>query len=81
MQGYCSITRIVYMSLSYLSIICGSMGMMFFATKFPFSTNIKQLKFAPERFLGLDGYQVWWLSWLLIIVGTFIQLLDFWFHS
>jgi hypothetical protein len=78
MPEYSDTIRIVYISLSYLAIIFGSIGMIFFATKFPFSTSIRDLKLVTERFLGLNGYIVWWLSWSLIIVGTGMQLIDFW---
>jgi roadblock/LC7 domain-containing protein len=55
--------------------------MMFFATRFPFSTAIKELKFAKERFLCLNGYQVWQYSWLVIIIGTIGQLVALWLPS
>lgn len=80
MQGYyyCCIMRSILITVSYISIICGSIGMMVFATRFSFSSRIKDLELMPERFLGLNGYRVWWWSWFLIILGTAIQLLDFW---
>lgn len=68
----------VFVSLSYIFIITGSIGMMVFATKFPFSTKMKDLKYASERFLGLNGYGVWMVSWFLIILGTTIQLIVYW---
>lgn len=77
-HNYYSITRMVFMTISYVAIICGSFGMMAFATRFSFSNRIKDLELLPERFLGLNGYRVWWWSWFLIILGTAIQLADFW---
>lgn len=62
---------------SYLFGIAGSVGMMIFATTFPFSTSIRDLRLSPERFLGLDGYRVWMVSWSLILTGGFIQLIRF----
>ncbi len=62
------------MSFSYVFIILGSIGMIIFATKFPFSTSIKDLRIKGEKFIGLNGCQVWIWSWILIIAGTFIQL-------
>jgi uncharacterized membrane protein len=64
--------------LSYFLIILGSIGMVIFATHFSFSTKISDLKHSPERFLMLNGYRVWLISWVLIIIGTFIQMLDYW---
>lgn len=77
MPEYHDFMRIVFVAISYILIICGSIGMMVFATRFSFSSRIKDLELMPERFLGLNGYRVWWWSWLLIILGTAIQLLDF----
>lgn len=63
--------------LSYSSIIFASIGMILFATKFPFSTSIWQLKYAKERVLWLNGCQLWVISWFLVILGTTIQLFLF----
>lgn len=66
-------------TLGYVFIIIGSIGMICFATRFPFSTKIKELKSAPERLLRcLNGYQVWLWSWILIIAGSTIQLIMVW---
>ena len=73
----CIILKIV-ISLSYIFVILGSVGMIIFATKFPFSTRIQDLKYADEKILGLNGYQVWMFSWLLIILATVIQLINYW---
>lgn len=62
---------------SYLFGISGSLGMMVFASKFPLSTRIADLRLCPERFLGLNGYQVWMLSWAFILAGMLIQLIAF----
>lgn len=62
---------------SYLLIIAGSTGMMIFATRFPFSSKISDLHLSSERFLGLNGYIVWMLSWVLIIMGTVLQMIDY----
>jgi len=65
-------------SCSYILIILGSVGMILFATKFPFSANIKDLKHVTGKVLQLNGYQVWMFSWGFIIIGTAIQLIAFW---
>ncbi len=49
----------VIVSLSFISMILGAIGMIIFATRFPFSTRIKDLQLAEERIFGLDGYQLW----------------------
>ena len=68
----------VVVGFSYVSIIAGSIGMMVFATKFPLSGRIQDLRLlADTTFLGMTGDIVWFLSWLLIIAGTLIQLLDY----
>lgn len=72
------ITEKIIYSLSYLLVIFGSFGMIAFARKFPFVTAIWELKHSPERFLGLNGYQVWLWSWILIILGTAGQILATW---
>jgi hypothetical protein len=60
--------------LGYLSIIIGSVGMIFFATRFPFSTRIKDLQSVKERLFGIfNGYQVWKWSWILILIGSVTQ--------
>jgi len=67
----------VLVAFSYLFVIIGSGGLMLFATRFPFSTRIKDLKYAHEKLCGFDGYHVWKFSWLLIILGTMIQLVNY----
>ena len=71
---YCKILD----SSGYVLIILGSIGLICFATKFSISGRIKDLKSSTERLLGLTGYQVWTLSWILILVGSFIQLVTVW---
>ena len=61
---------------SALFIFVGFAGMIVFATNFPFSTRIADLRLAKETFLGLKGDAVWVWSWSLIIAGTIIQFLD-----
>ena len=68
----------VILSISYLLVILASIGMLLFATKFPFSTNIRDLELAQERVLGLNGYQVWKYSWAAIVVSTVGQLIACW---
>jgi len=57
-------------------VVLGSVGMILFASKFPFTTAIWELKHAKERFLFLNGYYLWNLSWFFIIAGSLIQLWD-----
>ena len=68
----------IFFTISYLLVIVGSVGMIVFGSKFPFATGIAQLKDTPERFLGLNGYQVWVYSWIAILLGTAGQLIATW---
>lgn len=68
----------IIISLSYILIVIGSVGMILFSTKFPCSTRIKDLSSTNHRLLGLDGFQVWIGSWFCIILGTLIQLINYW---
>jgi hypothetical protein len=74
----CYLALKLIFSISYLLIILGSLGMMFFATKFPFCTRIRDLEGESERLIGLNGFQVWKYSWIAIIIGTIMQLINFW---
>lgn len=67
----------VMVALSYLFIVSGSIGMILFATRFPLSSRIIDLKYLKETLFGLKGHHVWFLSWILIIAGTLIQFSDF----
>jgi hypothetical protein len=65
------------MVISYLCIILGSIGMVIYFIDFPFSTSLADA-------MSVKGYHIpiksffWWLgSWLLIIIGTTIQLLHY----
>ena len=61
----------ILFSFSYLFIILGSCGMIIFATKFPFSSCIRDLSSASERFMGLNGYQLWkYYTWYGATKGT-----------
>lgn len=74
------IDKIIF-TISYSFLILGSIGMVAFALKFPHVTGIWELKFASERFLGLNGYQVWVYSWAAILLGTVGQLIATWWPS
>ena len=74
------IDKIIF-TLSYALIIAGSGGMIAFAFKFPHVTGIWELKHADERFLRLNGYQVWVYSWLAILLGTTGQILATWYQT
>ena len=65
-------------SAGYLFILLGSIGMILFIIKFPVSTRIKDHELTPERLFSLNGYQLWRLSWLLIIFGTISHLSLIW---
>lgn len=67
----------VVVALSYWAVIGGCTGMIAFAQVFPSSTHIRDLRLASERFLRLNGYQVWIVSWSLITGGTTIQFVDY----
>jgi hypothetical protein len=62
------------LALGYILAIAGSVGMIVFAMRFPSSTSIRDLALARERFGLLNGYQVWIVSWSLIVLGGLIQL-------
>ena len=59
--------------ISFLLALVGSIGMIVLSLRFSFSTNVDDLKFAPERLLGLNGVQVWKGSWVCIIWSIIIQ--------
>ena len=61
-------------AFSYLCVFLGSIGMLMFSVKFPFSTSMDDQKYTGITFCGLNGKQVWQLSWIFIMVGTLIQL-------
>lgn len=61
--------------LGYSYIIIGSMGMILFTQKFPFSSRIQELEYTPEKLIGLNGYEVWAISWVLMIPGGISQLM------
>jgi hypothetical protein len=71
----------ILFTISYAFVIVGSGGMIAFAHKFPHVTAIWELKHAQERFLCLNGYQVWVYSWLAILVGTIGQIVATWFQT
>jgi hypothetical protein len=62
------------LALGYVLAIVESVGMIVFATRFPFSTSLKDLKLVRERFGPFNGYSVWVGSWALIIAGGILQL-------
>jgi len=65
-------------TMSGVLIVIGSVGMILFATKFPFSTRIRDLELSPERLLGMNGYQVWKYAWVSIVLGAVGQALVPW---
>jgi hypothetical protein len=65
---------VVGLAVGYLLVILGSIGMVLFALKFPFSSSLRDLAQAMERLGPFNGYQVWIGAWLLIIFGPIIQL-------
>jgi hypothetical protein len=71
----------LFFSLSYISVIAGSLGLAAFATMFGFATNLDEYRVSEQKFIGLNGAQVWIGSWILIIVGTVGQLVIFWIGS
>jgi len=66
------------LSTSYLLVTAGSAGMVLFATRFPFSTRIRDLELVGDRVLWLNGYQVWKYGWACIIAGSLGQLIALW---
>ena len=71
------VVRLV-LTTSYALVAVGSLAMIAFATRFPLSSRIRDLELAPERFWGLNGYQVWKYGWSGIVVGTLGQLFSAW---
>jgi hypothetical protein len=59
----------------YVLVMAGSIGMFVFASWFPFSTRIKDLKDMHKGPWGLNGYYVWMGAWGAILVGTFGQMI------
>jgi len=52
--------KIWWVTIAYLAITGGSLGMIAFATEFPFSPRVKDLEHSDVKALGLfSGYQVW----------------------
>jgi hypothetical protein len=68
----------VTITVSGLLVVLGSIGMVAFATRFPFSSRIRDLELTPERVCGLNGYEVWKYAWFVIIIGTLGQVLAGW---
>ena len=68
----------ITISVSGFLVVLGSIGMVVFGTRFPFSSRIRDLESTPERVFGLNGYQVWQYSWFVIIIGTLGQVLAGW---
>ncbi len=63
-------------TLVYILGILGSIGMMLFVKMFGFATNMDDYRYM-KKFLGINGYQWWYLSWVLIIAAGVLQLLLF----
>lgn len=68
----------ILLTVSYLLVIVGSGGMIALGCKFPLVSSIWELKYTSEKFIGLNGHQVWVYSWLAILIGTAGQLLGMW---
>ena len=68
------------LTFSYLLVVAGSLGMVLFTTRFPFTTILSEQQCAEQRLCGLNGQQVWRYSWGAIILGTMGQLLALWFQ-
>jgi hypothetical protein len=72
-------TTPIILTVSYALILAGSIGMVLFATRFSFSTNLWEQPCTKERLFGLlNGREVWILSWVAIILGTLGQLVACW---
>jgi hypothetical protein len=66
--------------IANLAIVLGSVGMIYFALKFPFSTYPGDLKYdRTHKFLGIvNGYHFWFVSWFLLLAGALLQLILPW---
>jgi hypothetical protein len=69
---------LVFVSLGYVLVVLGSWGLAVFAVRFGLATNLDDYEVSPTLFLGMNSKQVWWLSWILIVLGTSVQLAYVW---
>jgi len=60
-------------TLIYVLGILGSVGMMLFVKLFSFATCMDDYR-SMDKKLGMNGYQWWNLSWVLIILAGVLQL-------
>jgi hypothetical protein len=65
------------MVISYLCIILGSIGMVIYFVDFPFSTSLADAMSVKGYHIPIKSLFWWFGSWLLIIVGTTIQLFHY----
>ena len=52
--------------------LLGYIGMILFPKKFGFATSPDDYRSMKDKFLGLNGYHFWIVSWGLVIVGTIL---------
>jgi hypothetical protein len=64
------------MTISIVFQLLGCTGMLLFPMKFSFATDLDAHQVSGERFVGLNGYQFWCLSWGWLILGTLAQLFE-----
>ena len=58
----------------YVLGIMGSVGLMAFLKIFGFATQMDDYR-SMDKFMGINGYQWWYLSWVLIILAGVLQVL------
>jgi hypothetical protein len=61
-------------ALGIILQILGYVGMILLLKKFGFATSLDEYKSVNHKFLKLNGYQFWFVSWGLVIVGTILTL-------
>ena len=64
------------MTISVSFQLLGSIGMFLFPLKFSFAADLDAHQVSEERFMGLNGYQFWCLSWGWLILGILAQLFE-----
>ncbi len=71
--------KVWFLTIAYMAIVGGSLGMMEFARQFSGTTQLWEAHFLEKKVMGLfNGYQVWSYSWRFIIFGTLMQLAAVW---
>jgi hypothetical protein len=68
----------ILLSIPYLLVVLGSVGMITFGLRFNLTTSLWEQRYSQVRFYGFNGYWLWILSWIFIVVGTLGQVALVW---